>query len=219
MSYILDALRKSDLQRQHGAAPRLQSTRLNSRSGEGAHSWVYGLLAVLLISAGIAIGWLRPWQAPNDEPAAVMPTPVKPLAATPPALVPADAVLTPEPPPVVTHDRPRRAPATAASTKKEPATHSSRATAPERAATSPGAHDGKVLSVSELPLTIQQEIPPMTIAVHAYSPRAADRMVSINNAMLHEGATVQPGLQLDEITPDGMVFSFKGYRFRRGVQQ
>jgi general secretion pathway protein B len=218
VSYILDALRKSDLQRQHGTAPTLQSTRLNSRSGENPHGWIYGVLGMLLVSAGIGIGWLRPWQAPHEEPAAVMPTTITPPATAPSALVPADAVLIPDAPPAATNDRPRRAPASAATTRKEPAPRGARTSSPERAATSAGAHDGKVLSVSELPLAIQQEIPAMTIAVHAYSPRAADRMVSINNALLHEGATVQPGLQLDEITPDGMVFSYKGYRFRRGVQ-
>lgn len=57
----------------------------------------------------------------------------------------------------------------------------------------------------------------MSISVHAYSPRSSDRMVSINDRMLREGGNVPPGLTLDEITPDGMVFSYKGYRFRRGL--
>ena len=41
---------------------------------------------------------------------------------------------------------------------------------------------------------------------------------SINNSMLREGASIAPGLKLDEITPDGMVFSYKGYRFKRSIQ-
>ena len=29
---------------------------------------------------------------------------------------------------------------------------------------------------------------------------------------------VAPGLKLEQITPDGMIFSYKGYRFSRGVR-
>ena len=69
-----------------------------------------------------------------------------------------------------------------------------------------------------MPAAIQQELPALNITVHAYSARPADRMVGINNSMLREGASVAPGLKLDEITPDGMVFSYKGYRFKRSIQ-
>lgn len=58
----------------------------------------------------------------------------------------------------------------------------------------------------------------MTISVHAYSARSADRMVGINNRMLREGDSVAPGLRLEQITPEGMVFAYKGYSFRRGVK-
>ena len=58
----------------------------------------------------------------------------------------------------------------------------------------------------------------MTVTVHAYSDRPADRLVGINNRMLHEGDDVVPGLRLEQITPEGMVFGYKGYSFRRGVK-
>ena len=38
-----------------------------------------------------------------------------------------------------------------------------------------------VIPLADLPLALQQELPPMTITVHAYSARPADRMVGINN--------------------------------------
>ncbi len=58
----------------------------------------------------------------------------------------------------------------------------------------------------------------MTVSVHAYSARPADRMVGINNRMLREGEHVVPGLKLEQITPEGMVLGYKGYSFRRGVK-
>jgi general secretion pathway protein B len=69
-----------------------------------------------------------------------------------------------------------------------------------------------------LPLALQQELPPLTISVHAYSGRPGDRLVGINNRMLREGDSVAPGLKLEQITPEGMVFGYKGYSFRRGVK-
>ena len=221
MSYILDALRKSDLQRQHGAAPTLQTTPLLPRASGRPAVWTYGALGATLIAAGIAIGWLRPWQ--TQQPAPVTePIAIKPLAAEPPQIpapppVPAKSVLTPETP----------APSPA---NTQPRSSSPGATAPARAAVRPAevtsanpvrpasaAPESKVMTMSELPPMIQQEIPPLSISVHAYSSNPADRIVGINNRVLREGGNVPPGLTLDEITPDGMIFIYKGYRFRRGL--
>ena len=80
------------------------------------------------------------------------------------------------------------------------------------------AQEQKVIPMAELPLQIQQEIPAMTIPLHAYSSKPRDRLVSINDRMLREGESLTPGLRLEQITQDGLIFSYKGYRFRRGVQ-
>ncbi|MDO8595171.1 MAG: general secretion pathway protein GspB, partial [Sulfuricaulis sp.] len=53
---------------------------------------------------------------------------------------------------------------------------------------------------------------------HAYSGEPQNRLVGINELMLREGGYVAPGLRLEQITPDGMIFSYRGYRFSRGVQ-
>ena len=57
----------------------------------------------------------------------------------------------------------------------------------------------------------------MTVSVHSYSRVPKDRLVGINDRLLHEGDAVAPGLVLERITPDGMIFSYKGTRFHRGV--
>lgn len=58
----------------------------------------------------------------------------------------------------------------------------------------------------------------MTISVHAYSGNPGARLVGIDNRILREGEYVVPGLKLEQITPDGMIFGYKGYSFRRGVK-
>jgi general secretion pathway protein B len=70
---------------------------------------------------------------------------------------------------------------------------------------------------TELPVDVQRDLPPMQVMAHAYSARAGERLVGINNKLLHEGDEVTPGLKLEQITPDGMVLNFKGHVFRRGV--
>jgi len=84
-------------------------------------------------------------------------------------------------------------------------------------ATSP-AQEPRVMRMGELPESIRHELPDMHVSLHLYSTRPGNRFVSIDNRMLQEGADVAPGLKLERITPEGMVFSYKGYRFRRGVQ-
>ena len=63
MSYILEALKKSDQQRQRGATPTLPTAHTTVKSGKQIFSVMYGLIAVVLLCTGIAIGWLQPWQS------------------------------------------------------------------------------------------------------------------------------------------------------------
>ena len=58
----------------------------------------------------------------------------------------------------------------------------------------------------------------MSISVHAYSGAPRDRLVGVNNRILHEGEYVAPGLMLEQITLEGMILTYKGYRFRHGVR-
>ena len=187
MSYILDALRKSDQQRQRGAVPTLLTAQATAVAPKRSALLFYGLFAAALVSAGIAIGWLRPWQsepaAPATKPIATQPL-GSDLRQTAPALLPA----LPEPGRPVGTD-----PADAAQGQR-------------------------VMTLAELPLSIQQEIPRMSVSVHAYSGEPQNRLVGINERMLREGGYVAPGLRLEQITPDGMIFSYKGYHFSRGVR-
>jgi len=241
MSYILDALRKSDQQRQRGAAPTLLLGQATVVAPKQRALLSYGLLALVLLGAGIAIGWLRPWQPEPAAPApvAIAAKPPEPGQSQAPAVRP-DMAPTPEPElhaqnsAPATQAVPAPAPALAhgaagvkIETKSAPpkaaAVVSKKAAAPvpeqpPGTAAADAAPAQNVISLAELPLSLQQELPPMTISVHAYSVRPGDRLVGINNRMLREGDYVVPGLKLEQITPEGMVFGYKGYSFRRGVK-
>jgi general secretion pathway protein B len=249
MSYILDALRKSDQQRKRGAAPRLQTAPAAAVVRKQPPSVLYGLFALILLGAGIAIGWWRPWQ-PERPPSVGATIPEKPLesspsqAAAPPApplmaqetaRKPAQEVPVqeskpaPQPAPAPADtigERRVPAPAKAEARSRPPeamtAVPKQEASAASKKPAGPGVaqpvQDEKLLVMADLPPAIRQELPTMSIAVHAYSSNPKDRLVSINNRMLREGDILQPGLGLEQITPDGMIFSYKGYRFIRGVR-
>ncbi len=69
MSYILDALRKSDQLRRRGAAPTLLLGQTVAAAPKRPAPLAYGLLALVLLGTGMAIGWLHPWQRQPLAPA------------------------------------------------------------------------------------------------------------------------------------------------------
>lgn len=77
MSYILDALKKSELERRQGEIPDLQTAPSGvavTRDAGPARS-LYLAAAALLLGAGVLLGWLRPWERKPameiSEPAAI----------------------------------------------------------------------------------------------------------------------------------------------------
>ena len=258
MSYILDALRKSDQQRQRGTAPTLLTAQATvpapTRPGFSLNGW----LVAALVGAGILVGWLRPWQT---EPAPPMPEPIaaRPLSTTPalPAHqpdLPDAATLAPEQKPGQASisaarltsvlepvaKKPELTPPAERGTRLSPsatvtgvsrgeeprdarvAVHGQTATpVPENAVvTGPteAERSKNVMPLSELPPSIRQEIPNITISFHVYSSNPAERRIMINNELLRQGESAAPGLKVEQITPDGVVIGYKGYRFQRGVR-
>lgn len=242
MSYILDALKKSDQQRQRGATPTLQAAQLTVAAPKRPKFISYGLLAAVLLVTGILIGWLRPWQAEQAPPASALPgaeavtaKPPVPVSQQAPAIMttPVPLAAPPEMPGKTAQEIPAPnlsraeqtvpgevavkpdSPATAGSGTPDTGIPGSGGAALPVAST---AQEQKAISMDELPAQIQREIPAMTVQLHAYSNLPDERIVYINSNKLREGQSLMPGLRLEQITPDGMIFSYKGYRFRHGIR-
>lgn len=236
MSYILDALKKSDQQRQLGATPTLQAAQVTVAATKRPMFIYYGLLAVVLLGAGIMIGRLRPWQPeqppPVTEPvAAISPISISQQAASAPLTAP------PEMPSKTAQEFPAEnltragqpVPVAGAMQPNNPALVNSGTpgaaapipdkSMPEKSASLAGvAQEQKAMPLDELPPPIQREIPAMTVQLHSYSSNPSERLVYINSSRMREGESLMPGLRLEQITPDGMIFSYKGYRFKRGIR-
>ena len=61
MSYILDALKKSDHERKQGTVPGLQTVHIPVSIESSASRWPYFFIVFLLLSLAFVLGMLRPW--------------------------------------------------------------------------------------------------------------------------------------------------------------
>lgn len=220
MSYILDAIQKSDQQRKQGSVPSLPASAVAALAPARSALFLYGPpVLVLILAIGMAAAWVRSWPV---EPAAGQPDVAKspdvslrqaaptapPAAQTAPPAVPMESVPRRKPTAATTDDARNTLPRSVAAKPRE-----------EAIATLQMATDQAApLASGDLPLAIRQQLPPMTVAVHLYSSTPRDRLASINGRTLREGDSLTPDLKLERITPEGMIFSFRGYRFQRGAQ-
>ncbi|MDB5870473.1 MAG: hypothetical protein JWP96_2805 [Polaromonas sp.] len=215
MSYILDALKRADAERERGAVPGLQSRHMPTPTIQAAHGvrnrvWLATFAAALALG-GIAVGlWL--WQKPAVRMAAV-----EPAVATPPvaAPLPAPASL-PAPAPAVAPPR-IRAPSPPAApkpvAKPAPAAAQSLATAPKTPVPAAAVTQAVPL-LGELSEDIRRQMPPLAISGAVYSKNPGQRLLLVNNQVVTQGSLAAPDVTLEEIQAKSSVFSFRGTRFR-----
>lgn len=65
----------------------------------------------------------------------------------------------------------------------------------------------------DLPDSVRSEVPEIKFSVLVYAAEPADRFVLINGQRLAEGDSAQPGLVVEEIQREGVLFSYRLYRF------
>ncbi len=230
MSYILDALRRADAERERerGAVPNLhaQSRRIDDddepRKGLPAWAW----LALGAVIAALVIGV---WSMRADDrqpaasgrvapmpPAAALPAPAEPVAASvpaAPAVLDATAPADPAPaarPPEAKRPAPPKPVAKAVVTPRPPEPVKP---APVRRADPPAASSGPVLRMNELPESLRRQLPALGVGGSVYSPDPSGRMVILNGQVLREGDTVAAGLVVEQIRQKSAVLSIKGQRF------
>jgi general secretion pathway protein B len=203
MSFILDALKKSESERQRKGAPGIADVpQARDRSGSGRWWWIIG--GLLAINLAVLIGLILR-QAPGPI-ALSGPEPVQlPLAK------PADATTArfSEIVADVKRDQP------AAASKPTGTTPEPVATAPVR--TTPVESRARVV---DGPLTFEElrsngtlQLPDLHLDIHVYSPTPAERFVFINMSRYRENASLAEGPRIQEITQDGVILEHGGTRF------
>ncbi|MBW3510994.1 MULTISPECIES: general secretion pathway protein GspB [Janthinobacterium] len=228
MSYILEALKKSQAERQLGELPSIHAPQVQlhdaAASGASRRAPVWLALGGVAVAVAAAMLLWQPWQAAATAPAAVAvvptvlaqavpaPMPVAAPPATPaPAPVPV-AQVTPVPPAAtaapVHHARPVAEPK-----QESPGQAAPSVPAPAPAVPAPAAEE-TVPGMRDLPEPIQRQIPAVAIGGYIYSKNPADRLLLIDKVLRHEGEELAPGLVLEKLQPKAAIFSFKGYRYR-----
>jgi general secretion pathway protein B len=238
MSYILDALKKSEQQKGQGAIPDVQtvhSSSLNYRDEKKTY-WPYVLIAAVILNL-IAIvyfitdkGNISENNTLSVQDMAINIKAEKTIAVnnvqTAPPSVAAEkhiinttstnTIIEPEKPKTVV-------PATFAPVKKKTnltnnsevlATRSSRNT---RANKRPIQTKKEIIDFYDLPDSIQQQLPAIIVSAHIYSSNPLQRSIVINNNFMEEGEYVIDNLILYEITADGAIFDYEDTRFHYSV--
>jgi general secretion pathway protein B len=218
MSFILDALKKSELERQRQTVPGLMDTRLAARR-RALPRWAIALGALLAINLLVLTyvlmrkGTLAPQASQSAQTSSrAKPDAPQPAATAPEHFSPLDAapVYAPEIPVAAAADTPGVATPGIAT----PAARPTRQADPVLSNEDTQADNQEVLpSISELSLSGAQTLPDLHLDVHVYATRASERFVYINMRKYHEGSALQEGPTVERIRRDGVVLNYQGLRF------
>lgn len=223
MSYILEALRKADAERERGrgSVPDLHAQLLPLGVSDAEVEPPRSSSALWLgLGVGLAAVAGTAWYAlGRDEPAAAV-APVAAIAAAPTAepplpvaaapvvapVVPPAASAPPVPPAPMVKPEPT-APKALAKPKPAAAVPAPKAEPP------PLPQPVRVPTLAELPAELRQQVPPLSVGGSVYSTQASARMVVINGQVFQEGSSLGPELKLEQVRPKTAVLSIRGQRF------
>ncbi|MDT7834555.1 general secretion pathway protein GspB [Aquabacterium sp. OR-4] len=226
MSYILDALRRADAERQRGSVPGLNTPAVPLATGAAlasggrrrglAMALAAALGVAVLLGLGLGLGQL--WWRSAHAPASVG-TPAVAAAVAPAA---GSTAVTPGDPPAPAAPMPSIAPALAAAPVPPPvvlvmpAPTPPTPPVPAMPAEAPPA-SARLPTLAELPEALRRQVPPLALGGGMYSEQASQRLVIVNGQVAHEGSEVAPGVRLLQIRPKSVVFGVGGQRFEAAL--
>lgn len=232
MSFILDALKKSETDRQRQSSPALFEVKVAAPRRKFP-AWAIGLAALLAVNVAV-LGWVLLRQPAAPPAAPVASGAGAPAAATttvtdPSRMVtltmPADAASTVTVSPnhaeagVV-------APSIAPPLAEEPllsgnetpvppnydANDYAPAVTPAQASAAAAQRANSLPSRDEV-LAQGAQLPELRLDLHVFAAKPADRFVFINMRKLREGESLPEGVRVESITPHGAELSYRGRRF------
>jgi general secretion pathway protein B len=201
MSFILDALRKSEKERQQGIVPGISDVPAVVHASH-IPRWIIGVIAVLCTGI-LVLSWawwnsrdVGPAELANSRPAGVLPQTRPAFPASPAAAVrnlarePISETAAPQPVPLTTL---APAPMTASNTPT-----------PAEVNNAPTMAQVVARGVS---------VPPLTLELHVFSTQADQRFVRINSESYREGERLNEGPTVEAITEEGVVLNYLNENF------
>lgn len=185
MSYILDALKKSDQERHRKRGPTLASIHdpWPPQAPSGRRHTAVAAILVTMVLSGLGAGFL--WYhspkatGPETEPERV-------------ALQPSEAAVVHDDETIITEVTARVAAPYASKSSEQD-------TVP-------------VQELWELPALLRADFPALTFSFHVHAEEPLQRAVIINNRRHAEGDPLTRELTLETITPEGVILQFRGHR-------
>jgi len=232
MSYILDALKKSEQQRGQGTIPDVQtvhSSSLNYRDEKKTY-WPYLLITAVLLNLIAIVYFIIDKDSISEnntllvQDTAINNSAEKTIAVNTQAVAPAAAPEKQIINTIIEPEKPKAAvPAkTVAVKKKTNSTNNSEVLAPRSSRNTkvnkrPVQAQKEVIDFYDLPDSIQQQLPSIVVSAHIYSSNPLQRSIVINNNFMEEGEYVIDNLILHEITANGAIFDYEDTRFHYNV--
>lgn len=226
MSYILEALKKNEQERGLGRVPGIDALPYEASEKTPRRPYLlWGVLALLAINLGVAGVYLWQRSATREKtPDVAIKAPTKVPAGRPDAA--AGGLIKPGAITVKPLPEPAPAPAPSSAITEQRPVPVSQVTArlpsppPEPvepvagiAATAPVSAVGVPPLLEELDPAQRQTLPALSLDVHVYAEQPQRRFVLLNLRKLREGDRIENTL-VEAITPDGVVLSHQGLRFR-----
>lgn len=211
MSYILDALKKSEQERGNGAIPGVQTIHSSSLNyhQEKRPVWPWLLVTLIIINLVAIIYFAQSTSTKTEittaevnvtrENISPINTQLESITTTSKnAFSTPDTVAAAQPPQPIQAEA--TIPQSQTTQQLEDITPSPR-----------------TVDLYDLPLSVRQYIPAMEFSAHVYSSNPLQRSLVINSRFMEEGSQVSDDLILTEITSDGAIFEFQSYRFSTSV--
>lgn len=236
MSFILDALRKSETARRRSEAPDLFTTMPNAAPPAPAHrQWPMLAVGGIGVLSLIAALWLfthrTPAPAPAETPTAAAPSveanappppppepapadpagthPTRDVAAVEPKVgpaVPAARIPAPAEPVVATPAPPRES-------QPVPATPSPVVEPPPAPPVVKAPPGDRVVSIADLDPGTRSQLPPLKLSMHLWNETPSQRFVILDGQRMKEG-DVLGEIVIERITRDGAVLAWRGGRLK-----
>jgi general secretion pathway protein B len=211
MSFILDALKKSEAERNRKTGPVLMDMRI-AHPRRRLPTWVWVIAIVLLANlALLAYVLLRGSPEPHmaqsaDASPAATPPPL--IVGPPPAgngtstALPEPALPAPAAGGVVMQSNEVVSPGAAAAAGGSSQAEAAADPADDSLPTDEDLRSGGVT------------IPDLRLSLHVFDSSPANRFVLLNSSRLQEGQETADGVRVERITPTGVVLSHRGRRFQ-----
>lgn len=237
MSFILDALKKSEHERQRHRGPSLVDVPARRMASERPW-WVFALAALLILNLIVFVVVLLRKDQPQATAPAVQSAPLAAEATPAPTAAPArSAPVEPQ----RTHTDPTvrslaEEAGVLANEEELTATEPNLADAaqvparapivspiagpsstPVRSAPAPSGATSRpeetLPTINDITASGRAQFPPLHLDIHVYATNTADRFVFINMKKYREGDGTAEGMHVEQIRRDGVVLNHQGTRF------